>query len=139
MRRIFLHSISLVRRNAPYHQVVLNAVEEAVADKYNYMRIDGSTPAKTRQANVENFQKDDTIRIAILSLMAAGTGVTLTRVSECVFVALIEEEIINVTIALFLWPSLLVPWPRHQKLAGGQSSLVGGVVLPTQPIVKCRV
>ena len=77
-------------------------MEEAVADKYNYMRIDGSTPAKTRQANVENFQKDDTIRIAILSLMAAGTGVTLTRVSECVFVALIEEEIINVTIALFL-------------------------------------
>lgn len=67
-------------------------MEEAVADKYNYMRIDGSTPAKTRQANVENFQKDDTIRIAILSLMAAGTGVTLTRVSECVFVADIEEE-----------------------------------------------
>ena len=68
-----------------YHQVVLNAVEEAVADKYKYMRIDGSTPAKTRQANVEAFQKDDTIRIAILSIMAAGTGVTLTRVSECVF------------------------------------------------------
>ena len=68
-----------------YHQVVLNAVEEAVADKYNYMRIDGSTPAKTRQANVEAFQSDETIRIAILSLMAAGTGVTLTRVSECVF------------------------------------------------------
>lgn len=68
-----------------YHQVVLNAVEEAVADKYGYMRIDGSTPAKTRQANVEAFQSDETIRIAILSIMAAGTGVTLTRVSECVF------------------------------------------------------
>ena len=68
-----------------YHQVVLNAVEEAVANKYNYMRIDGSTPAARRQANVEAFQKDDTIRIAILSIMAAGTGVTLTRVSECVF------------------------------------------------------
>ena len=49
------------------------------------MRIDGSTPAATRQANVEAFQSDDTMRIAILSIMAAGTGVTLTRVSECVF------------------------------------------------------
>lgn len=69
-----------------YHQVVLNAVEEAVAAaNYEYMRIDGSTPAHKRQANVDAFQKDDTIRIAILSIMAAGTGVTLTRVSECVF------------------------------------------------------
>jgi len=68
-----------------YHQAVLNAVEEAVRDKYTYMRIDGSTPAATRQANVEAFQADDSMRIAILSIMAAGTGVTLTRVSECVF------------------------------------------------------
>jgi len=68
-----------------YHQVVLNAVEDAVRNKYNYMRIDGSTPAARRQANVEAFQADDSIRIAILSIMAAGTGVTLTRVSECVF------------------------------------------------------
>lgn len=68
-----------------YHQVVLNAVEEAVANKYSYMRIDGSTPAARRQANVEAFQTDETMRIAILSIMAAGTGVTLTRVSECVF------------------------------------------------------
>jgi len=68
-----------------YHKVVLNAVEEAVSGMYEYMRIDGSTPAHKRQEKVEAFQKDDTIRIAILSIMAAGTGVTLTRVSECVF------------------------------------------------------
>lgn len=68
-----------------YHKVVLNAVEEAVSGVYEYMRIDGSTPAHKRQEKVEAFQKDDTIRIAILSIMAAGTGVTLTRVSECVF------------------------------------------------------
>ena len=69
-----------------YHQIVLDAVEEAVAAaNYEYMRIDGSTPAHKRQQNVENFQNDTNIRIAILSIMAAGTGVTLTRVSECVF------------------------------------------------------
>jgi len=69
-----------------YHRVVLDAVETAVqAANIPFMRIDGSTPAHTRQKNVEDFQKDTSIRIAILSLMAAGTGVTLTRVSECVF------------------------------------------------------
>lgn len=69
-----------------YHRVVLDAVEAAVQEvEIPYMRIDGSTPAHARQRNVENFQSDSTIRIAILSLMAAGTGVTLTRVSECVF------------------------------------------------------
>jgi SNF2 family DNA or RNA helicase len=69
-----------------YHRIVLDAVEEAVAAKnIKYMRIDGSTSAEKRQANVEAFQANDSIRIAILSIMAAGTGVTLTRVSECVF------------------------------------------------------
>ena len=69
-----------------YHQIVLDAVEEAVsASNYGYMRIDGSTPAHRRQENVQNFQTDSNMRIAILSIMAAGTGVTLTRVSECVF------------------------------------------------------
>ena len=68
------------------YQIVLDAVEEAVAAaNYGYMRIDGSTPAHKRQENVENFQNDTNIRIAILSIMAAGIGVTLTRVSERVF------------------------------------------------------
>lgn len=68
-----------------YHQCVLNAVEECVQQKrISYMRIDGSTPAHTRQKNVEEFQNDPDMRIAILSIMAAGTGVTLTKVTECV-------------------------------------------------------
>ena len=67
-----------------YHRVVLDAVEEAVANRFSYMRIDGSTPAHTRQQNVEEFQNSD-MRIAILSMMAAGTGITLTRVNKVVF------------------------------------------------------
>ena len=68
-----------------YHRVILDAVEEAVeASGLSYMRIDGSTPAHKRQENVKAFQETPDMRIAILSIMAAGTGVTLTRVSECV-------------------------------------------------------
>lgn len=68
-----------------YHRVILDAVESAIQHTYEYMRIDGSTPAARRQANVEAFQTNPKIRIAILSIMAAGTGVTLTRVSQVVF------------------------------------------------------
>lgn len=69
-----------------YHRVVLDAVESAVSDgHFEYMRIDGSTPAHTRNENVAAFQANENMRIAILSIAAAGTGITLTRVSECVF------------------------------------------------------
>lgn len=68
-----------------YHKIILDAVEEAVLQGgLSYMRIDGSTPAHKRQAAVNDFQTDKHMRIAILSIMAAGTGITLTRVSECV-------------------------------------------------------
>lgn len=68
-----------------YHRNILDAVEAAVQGQYEYMRIDGSTPAAKRQSNVEDFQSNPNMRIAILSIMAAGTGVTLTRVSRVVF------------------------------------------------------
>lgn len=68
-----------------YHRVILDAVENAIQHSYEYMRIDGSTPAVKRQANVQEFQSNPNMRIAILSIMAAGTGVTLTRVSKVVF------------------------------------------------------
>ena len=69
-----------------YHMNVLNAVEEAVKKlNLGYIRIDGSTPSHKRTQYVETFQSDENIRIAILSIGAAGAGITLTRVSECVF------------------------------------------------------
>jgi len=69
-----------------YHMNVLNAVEEAVKNlNLGYIRIDGSTPSHKRTSAVECFQTDTNIRIAILSIGAAGAGITLTRVNECVF------------------------------------------------------
>ena len=69
-----------------YHLNILNAVEEAVKNlNLGYIRIDGSTPSHKRTSYVETFQTDPNIRIAILSIGAAGAGITLTRVNECVF------------------------------------------------------
>ena len=50
----------------------------------SYIRIDGSTPLKKRNENVEDFQ-NNRAQVAVLSLLAASTGLTLTASSTMVF------------------------------------------------------
>lgn len=52
------------------------------------IRIDGATPSSTRQQLCDQFQEDPAVRLAILSLMAAGTGLTLTAASLVLFAEL---------------------------------------------------
>ena len=48
------------------------------------MRIDGSVKTNTRQALVNDFQNNRDLRAAVLSIQAAGTGLTLTvRFCSC--------------------------------------------------------
>ncbi len=46
--------------------------------KTKYMRIDGSVKTSDRQALVNDFQNNRDLRAAVLSIKAAGTGLTLT-------------------------------------------------------------
>lgn len=67
-----------------YHIGMLDALEEALP---NCIRIDGSTPMDKRlelQDAFQNGEKD----YAVLSMLAAGTGITLTRSSTVVFAEL---------------------------------------------------
>lgn len=50
-----------------------------------YIRIDGATPPTVRSGLVESFQKNEDVRVAILSIKAAGVGLTLTAASTVVF------------------------------------------------------
>lgn len=72
-----------------HHRVVLDSIQSYL-DKcqVGYMRIDGSTSAEDRQASVETFQTNPACRMAVLSLTAAGTGLTLTAGSIVVFAEL---------------------------------------------------
>ena len=56
-----------------------------VAAKIGWVRIDGSTSQKDRHAAVGRFQSDPAIRLAVLSIKAAGQGLTLTAASTVVF------------------------------------------------------
>lgn len=53
--------------------------------KYNPVVIHGGTPNDKRQAAVDKFQADPSVRVAVLSILAAGVGITLTASSHVVF------------------------------------------------------
>jgi len=69
-----------------HHISMLNALEHTVSKRgVGYIRIDGSTPAAERPALVEEFQSRADRRVAVLSVLAAGEGLTLTAAALCVF------------------------------------------------------
>ncbi|KAL9652440.1 hypothetical protein ABK040_000013 [Willaertia magna] len=93
-----------------YHKDVMDSIEECVGkqlaslhkikinkkDKRPYkplegkyfIRIDGDTDSKKRQTLVETFGKEESCRVAILSIKAAGVGYTMTACSTVLFAEL---------------------------------------------------
>ncbi|NXL18006.1 ZRAB3 endonuclease, partial [Setophaga kirtlandii] len=72
-----------------HHLSMLQACTEAVIEsKARYIRIDGSVPSAERIHLVSQFQKDPETRVAILSIQAAGQGLTFTAASHVVFAEL---------------------------------------------------
>jgi SWI/SNF-related matrix-associated actin-dependent regulator of chromatin subfamily A-like protein 1 len=68
-----------------YHKTLMNAIEEACDGKA--MRIDGDTPTEKRHQYVKDFQEGK-YQVAVLSMLAAGTGITLTAASHVIFAEL---------------------------------------------------
>lgn len=75
-----------------HHIALLDAIEQACnrgsKSATGYIRIDGSTPAKQRADLVNDFQNNQDTQVAILSIKAAGVGLTLTAASTVVFAEL---------------------------------------------------
>jgi SNF2 family DNA or RNA helicase len=78
-----------------HHIFMLDAIAKGVRlsnggerGTYKYIRIDGKTSPKNRQEQIDNFQNDPTVRLALLGITAAGVAVTLTAASEVLFAEL---------------------------------------------------
>lgn len=73
-----------------HHRAVMDKIEEFVKKKLDvgYIRIDGKTKGKTRNEHVKTFQEKPQTRIAILSMTAAGMGLTLTAARIVIFAEL---------------------------------------------------
>uniref|UniRef100_A0AC35F623 SWI/SNF-related matrix-associated actin-dependent regulator of chromatin subfamily A-like protein 1 n=1 Tax=Panagrolaimus sp. PS1159 TaxID=55785 RepID=A0AC35F623_9BILA len=70
-----------------HHSVVLDAIASMlVASDVCHIRIDGST--KERTSLVEEFQTNEKCKVAVLSMTAAGVGITLTAASLVIFAEL---------------------------------------------------
>ena len=72
-----------------YHHEMLDALEKLCKEKrIDYMRIDGTTKQETRYQYVNYFQLNKSCQVAILSIIAASTGITLTAAHMVIFAEL---------------------------------------------------
>jgi SWI/SNF-related matrix-associated actin-dependent regulator 1 of chromatin subfamily A len=70
-----------------HHHDVIDTLAAGLTD-YNPVVVTGETPQAERQEAVDRFQNDDSVRVFIGSITAAGTGITLTAASNAVFAEL---------------------------------------------------
>ncbi|XP_067682892.1 DNA annealing helicase and endonuclease ZRANB3-like [Haliotis asinina] len=69
-----------------YHHVMMNGIQQTLWDKkIKFIRIDGSVKPDERLMYVQQFQSDPDTKVAILSILAAGVGLTLTAAKLVVF------------------------------------------------------
>ncbi|XP_047144508.1 DNA annealing helicase and endonuclease ZRANB3 isoform X2 [Hydra vulgaris] len=72
-----------------FHMTMVQAIQETlVQKKVKYICITGSVPPVQRGHLVETFQSNKEYRVAILSIQAASTGLTLTAADHVVFAEL---------------------------------------------------
>ncbi|KAK4421583.1 SWI/SNF-related matrix-associated actin-dependent regulator of chromatin subfamily A-like protein 1 [Sesamum alatum] len=72
-----------------HHQPMIDSIHKFfLKKKVGCIRIDGSTPAASRQALVTEFQEKDSVKAAVLSIKAGGVGLTLTAASTVIFAEL---------------------------------------------------
>ncbi|KAL5009114.1 hypothetical protein ScPMuIL_014695 [Solemya velum] len=69
-----------------YHHSMMNGVQQSLWEKrVKFIRIDGETKPSERLHLVQQFQSDPDTRVAILSILAAGVGLTFTAAKLVVF------------------------------------------------------
>ncbi|XP_043710731.1 SWI/SNF-related matrix-associated actin-dependent regulator of chromatin subfamily A-like protein 1 isoform X2 [Telopea speciosissima] len=71
-----------------HHQPMIDSIFQFLLKKVGCIRIDGGTPASSRQTLVSDFQEKDDIKAAVLSIKAGGVGLTLTAASTVIFAEL---------------------------------------------------
>ncbi|VDN07755.1 unnamed protein product [Thelazia callipaeda] len=72
-----------------HHQMVLDTISMDIAKKgLRSIRIDGTTISRSRDEQCRLFQENEEVVVAVLSITAAGIGITLTAASVVVFAEL---------------------------------------------------
>jgi SNF2 family DNA or RNA helicase len=69
-----------------HHQIMLDGIEDVLQEQgIGFVRMDGKTNKKLTKGIVETFQTNPNCRVALLSITAAGAGLTLTAATKEIF------------------------------------------------------
>ncbi|XP_055917964.1 SWI/SNF-related matrix-associated actin-dependent regulator of chromatin subfamily A-like protein 1 [Eupeodes corollae] len=85
---------TLIKQNLKFivfahHKVMMEAISESLdKQKVKYIKIDGNTKSDLRSELVEIFQNKSSCKVALLSLKACNSGITLTAADTIVFAEL---------------------------------------------------
>lgn len=72
-----------------YHKIMFEAIAEYFKQcNISFIMITGETPPRIRQECCDFFQNTSSCRVALVSIVAAGVGITLTAAHEVVFTEL---------------------------------------------------
>ncbi|KAL4107305.1 hypothetical protein QTP88_017672 [Uroleucon formosanum] len=72
-----------------HHQKVINGICDVLENNETYyIRIDGKTSSEERKSVCDQFQIEDKYRVAVLSICAANSGITLTAAKLVIFAEL---------------------------------------------------
>ncbi|WUR02612.1 chromatin-remodeling complex ATPase-like protein [Vairimorpha necatrix] len=131
-----------------HHSVMMEGLTEYLKGKnVKFIKMDGSVLTSQRQKLVDDFQNNDTIRVALLSVTACNTGLTLTSGKLVVFAELYwnpgtllqaEDRIHRIgqssnvdihylvckgTVDEYVWPILLKKLNVLQSIGMGKNNL----------------
>lgn len=62
----------------------LDLIEVYVKMHYKYLRMDGTTPKNQRTAIANEFSRDESVKVLLLSKKAFGTGINLTAANNVI-------------------------------------------------------
>lgn len=72
-----------------YHMTMLDALSDTMKSlKVDHIRIDGTTKQDLRSTYIDRFQTEQSCQVAVLSLKACNSAITLTAASLVVFAEL---------------------------------------------------
>merc|ERR1719225_2372826 len=72
-----------------HHATMMNTIADTLdQSKVHFIRIDGGTGSSQRKYLTDAFQTDDNVRVALLSITAANSGLTLTAAQLVIFAEL---------------------------------------------------
>ncbi|XP_037811206.1 SWI/SNF-related matrix-associated actin-dependent regulator of chromatin subfamily A-like protein 1 [Lucilia sericata] len=72
-----------------HHRIMMDAISECLTKlKVKFIRIDGNTRKQERGEFIETFQKKPSCKVAVLSLGACNSGITLTAAELIIFAEL---------------------------------------------------